>query len=139
MQVYFALMQLQNVVPEMQPLKPGRPPAPAALAAVQASPVMGVPVHGSSPGMPPAPKVPAAPVGAPPLPGAPLEPAPPLPVSAPPAGFPGTPEPAAELLVPALLDGLPPDPRLPPVALSSLLLLLPQAVTVASPIKKIAK
>jgi hypothetical protein len=146
-QRYMAFWQTHTLVPELQPVKPAPrpPPPPAAATAVHASPVIGAPGHGSSAGRPPAPAFPA---GAPPVPGPPLVAAPALPLSAPPAGFPGVPEPAtpkpepaSELVAPALLEDVPPALMTPAAELSSPLLfeLPPQAASVPSPTKKIEK
>src|SRR6185369_11672427 len=50
--MYALLRQLQITVPDWQALKAKPPPAPVSFG-VHASPVMGVPSHGSNPGKPP--------------------------------------------------------------------------------------
>src|SRR6185369_8654979 len=117
--MYALLRQLQITVPDWQALKAKPPPAPVSFG-VHASPVMGVPSHGSNPGKPPPWLEPPVATGEePPLPGEP-----PAAVDEP--AVPGVVfVPAVPVVCEPPLDEVPPlppplSPELPPQAVAAL-------------------
>jgi len=129
--LYASLRQVQITVPDWHPLKLPKPPPAPVFFGVQASPVIGVPSHGSSPGKPPPwPEPPAGSGEDPPTPGEPpaaFDEPPVAGAAVPPVPVAG--EPAFDELPPLLV---PPAPTLPSV-------LLPQAVAAPKLNTKIPK